>query len=99
MSGTPMLLCYDIRDKKRLQKVHRLVCKHGVPLQYSVFYMEKTNAGIGWLLGELEGIIDSRVDDIRVYTISRFDDIQQIGAGILPDGIQIFTQGRPLMGS
>ena len=43
MSSSPLLLCYDIRDPKRLQKVHREVKKVGMPLQYSVFYIEMNN--------------------------------------------------------
>jgi len=32
------LVCYDIRDPKRLRKVHRLMKAYGEPWQYSVFY-------------------------------------------------------------
>jgi CRISPR-associated protein Cas2 len=97
MSLSPLLLCYDIRDKKRLVRVHRCVKKHGLPLQYSVFYLEMNNAQISSLLRDLDNIIDSRVDDVRVYTISRFNDIQMVGASLMPEGIQIFSQGRPLL--
>ncbi|RMD60195.1 MAG: CRISPR-associated endonuclease Cas2 [Planctomycetota bacterium] len=32
------LVCYDIRDPKRLRRVHRLMKAYGEPWQYSVFY-------------------------------------------------------------
>jgi CRISPR-associated protein Cas2 len=32
------LVCYDIRDPKRLRKVHRLMKAYGEGWQYSVFY-------------------------------------------------------------
>ena len=96
MSASSLLLCYDIRDKKRLVKVHRLVKRHGLALQYSVFYLEMTNAEVGRLLGKLEELIDERVDDVRVYAISRFEDIQMLGESLLPEGIQLFSQGRRL---
>lgn len=32
------LVCYDVRDDKRLRRVHRLMKAYGEPWQYSVFY-------------------------------------------------------------
>ncbi len=37
MSRRRHLLCYDIRDPKRLRKVHEIAMDFGYPLQYSVF--------------------------------------------------------------
>ena len=35
------LVCYDISDKKRLGRVFRFLKKKGVPVQYSVFLVER----------------------------------------------------------
>jgi len=32
------LVCYDIRDEKRLRRIHKLMKAYGEPWQYSVFY-------------------------------------------------------------
>jgi len=32
------LVCYDVRDAKRLRRVHKLMKAYGEPWQYSVFY-------------------------------------------------------------
>lgn len=96
-TNSPLLLCYDIRDPKRLQRVHKCVKKVGLPLQYSVFYLEMSNANVTLLLNQLAKIIDASQDDVRVYAISRFDDIQLLGASLLPQGIQLFTQGKPFL--
>ncbi|MCK6557393.1 CRISPR-associated endonuclease Cas2 [Candidatus Binatia bacterium] len=32
------LVCYDIRNDKRLRRVHKLMKAYGEPWQYSVFY-------------------------------------------------------------
>lgn len=32
------LVCYDIRDAKRLRRVHRVMKGYGEPWQYSVFF-------------------------------------------------------------
>lgn len=34
------LVAYDVADAKRLRKVHKKMCGHGDPLQYSVFRCE-----------------------------------------------------------
>ena len=60
---TPLLLCYDIRDPKRLQRVHNCVKKVGLALQYSVFYLEMSNADVTQLLNRLSNIIDDSRDD------------------------------------
>lgn len=96
-SNTPLLLCYDIRDPKRLQRVHNCVKKVGLALQYSVFYLEMNNADVTQLLNRLSKIIDGSRDDIRVYAISRFEDIALLGASLLADGIQVFTDGEPIL--
>ena len=38
---TPWLICYDIADPPRLQRV-RTISRHAVPLQYSVFCTDAT---------------------------------------------------------
>jgi CRISPR-associated protein Cas2 len=96
-STTPLLLCYDIKDPKRLQRVHKCAKKVGMPLQYSVFYLEMNNADVTQLLNQLSRLIDVTQDDIKIYAISRFDDIEFLGASLLADGIQLFTQGKPLL--
>lgn len=32
------LVCYDVREDKRLRKIHKLMKAYGEPYQYSVFY-------------------------------------------------------------
>lgn len=32
------LVCYDVREPKRLRRIHRLMKAYGEPWQYSVFY-------------------------------------------------------------
>ena len=46
------LLAYDIANPKRLVKVHRQVSRRGLALQYSVFLLLDTPAGLDGLLGQ-----------------------------------------------
>jgi len=32
------LVCYDVRDDKRLRRIHKVMKAYGEPWQYSVFY-------------------------------------------------------------
>ena len=63
------LLAYYIADKRRLGRVHRLIKKHGVPLQYSVFMVPATDAEMDALLAHMATLIDARADDVRAYRL------------------------------
>ncbi len=58
------LVCYDISDSKRLQKVHKKMKGYGEPLQYSVFCCELTASEKTLLWGELHTLINHREDQI-----------------------------------
>ena len=63
------LLCYDIADPQRLQKVHGRVSKQGLMVQYSVYYLRASAAQVEALLHSLTRLIEPREDDIRVYPL------------------------------
>ncbi|HEY8385699.1 MAG TPA: CRISPR-associated endonuclease Cas2 [Porticoccaceae bacterium] len=81
------LLCYDIADPKRLQRVYRACCKVGIPFQYSVFCVTCDEQRIKDVLKTLEGLIDAAEDDVRVYRISTPDAIITLGESLMPDDI------------
>ena len=83
------LLAYDIANPKRLVKVHRQVSKRGLALQYSVFLLLDTPAGLDGLLGQLDRIIDGREDDIRVYPLPASLDAEHFGRQFLPEGVRL----------
>lgn len=58
------LVCYDISDPKRLQKVHRKVCGYGEALQYSVFCCDLTASEKIVLWGALHKLINQREDQV-----------------------------------
>lgn len=71
MSGQRLryLLCYDIRDPKRLRRVHRTIRDWGFPIQFSVFEVELTIQERTGLVEALEGLIEASEDKIRFYHI------------------------------
>lgn len=78
------LLCYDIRDKRRLGRVFRHLKKQGVPVQYSVFLVNASANRMRRLLGELALLIDPRADDIRAYGLPVHPQYDTIGLSMLP---------------
>ncbi len=63
------LLCYDIADPKRLQKIHNRVSRQGLMVQYSVYYLHASEVQLEELLGGLKQLIQPGEDDIRVYPV------------------------------
>lgn len=86
---TKYLICYDIRQPRRLQKVHNYLKKIGLPIQYSIFILDGDNKTKVNSLLYLHKLIDRRVDDLRCYVLS--DNLFQcrIGCSALPSGIYL----------
>jgi CRISPR-associated protein Cas2 len=64
------LICYDIRDTKRLQRVHRTMRDVGVPVQLSVFEAELKSFELDVLLHRLTELIDEGQDRVSFYSLS-----------------------------
>jgi CRISPR-associated protein Cas2 len=65
----PHLVCYDIREPRRLRRVHQVLRRWGLPLQYSVFHVSLTHRARARLAEILRHTIDERVDDVRIYSL------------------------------
>lgn len=63
------LIAYDIREPKRLRRIHRYLRKQAVAVQKSVFIIETDERRLDAILGELRARADNRDDDIRLYAI------------------------------
>lgn len=81
------LVTYDIANPKRLARVFKRLKKAGTPVQYSVFSVQSSAAGMGALMADLAHLINPREDDIRAYRIPEQGWRISLGAAILPDGI------------
>jgi len=78
------LVCYDIAEPGRLQRVARHMERRGIRLQYSVFAVVSDRLGIAMLRRELEERIDCRHDDVRLYPVSSTGRAAVIGAHLVP---------------
>ncbi|GIX36646.1 MAG: hypothetical protein KatS3mg126_2425 [Lysobacteraceae bacterium] len=81
------LIGYDIRDPGRLRRVHRLLGKHALPLQYSVFLFCGDARQLARLLDRLVPLCDGKEDDLRAYPLPRQSLKLRLGRGVLPEGI------------
>lgn len=64
------LLAYDIREEKRLRKLHYYLKKRAVPLQRSVFLLHCTAEELAQTLQGARKRVHLRDDDIRLYPVS-----------------------------
>jgi CRISPR-associated protein Cas2 len=63
------LVCYDIRDARRLRRVHRIVRNFGPALQYSVFACRLTDSARAELERRLLEVIDTRADNVMLVDL------------------------------
>ncbi len=75
----PFLICYDIADTKRLGKLHRMIVKQALMVQYSVYYVEECVAAMRELEQAITEIIDPRWDDVRIYPLPFDFRVELIG--------------------
>ena len=64
------LVIYDIANPRRLAHVFKYLKKEGVPMQYSVFSVDASNAKMGALIAHLGTLIDRHEDDVRAYRLT-----------------------------
>ena len=85
----PYLIAYDISDKRRLQRVHRLLKNQAIAMQYSVFIALMNNAERATLIEALTVLIDEKADDIRLYPLPQKPDWYAWGKGMWPEGLTV----------
>lgn len=86
---TPWLICYDVADPRRLQRVHRVARRQATPLQYSVFHTIATRREVLGMLHDIEEHIDPRQDDVRAYPLLTTTRPVVVVGGLLPSGITL----------
>lgn len=64
------LLAYDVRDEKRLRKVHYYLKKRAVPVQKSVFLLHCSASDLSETLQGVRERTSLREDDVRLYPIN-----------------------------
>ena len=87
------LIAYDIANPRRLGRVHRILKKQGLPVQYSVFTVVMKRPRLLRLLDRIEQQIEGAVDDVRCYRLSSNTDTVTLGKQFFPEDVMLFTGG------
>ena len=90
------LIAYDVANPRRLQRVHRKLCQHAVPVQYSVFAARCSAAKLGEVRSQLAKLVDRREDDVRFYPIPEPAELSVYGRKALPEGLRLLEGGASL---
>tara|TARA_R110002167_G_scaffold366450_1_gene597502 strand:- start:12396 stop:12725 length:330 start_codon:yes stop_codon:yes gene_type:complete len=69
MTACWYLIQYDIRNPRRLQRIHRLLKRTAIALQESVFAWHGNTRQLGVLKRQLRQHMDEQEDDIRGYRL------------------------------
>ncbi|WP_150047695.1 MULTISPECIES: CRISPR-associated endonuclease Cas2 [Methylomonas] len=87
------LIAYDIADPRRLGKVHRILKKQGLPVQYSVFTVVMKRPKLRRLLERIEQKIKANEDDVRCYRLPINTQAVTLGQQYFPEDVLLFTGG------
>lgn len=90
------LLAYDIRNRRRLGRLHRFLRKIALPVQYSVFFLRASPSDVGRLVPDIEDLIDPAEDDVRIYRIPEPALVTVKGRCILPTDVLLLDVGSGL---
>jgi CRISPR-associated protein Cas2 len=66
---TRYLLTYDVRDPRRLRRVHAVAKDYGDALQYSVFVCDLTKLELVEMKAELIGEMNQKEDSIGIFDL------------------------------
>jgi len=77
------LVCYDIRDPKRLRHVHRVCTGYGEPWQYSVFFCVLKPIDRVRLQTELEEQMNQAQDQIVIIDLGENEPAARSAATVL----------------
>lgn len=83
MAEQHYLVCYDVRQPKRLQRIHRYLQNHATPLQYSVFMATLSPAKLTRLVRQLSKLMDNE-DDIRIFAVTPPEQAIWFGQDLSP---------------
>ena len=65
------LVCYDVRDERRLRRVAKTMERYGQRVQKSVFECWLTKALLKQMHEEINKVIDEKKDSVRFYTLCK----------------------------
>jgi CRISPR-associated protein Cas2 len=77
------LVTYDIREERRLRRVHKVMTGYGEHWQYSVFFCTLSPADRVRLQGELESTMNQREDQVLIFDLGADPDKARRAVAVL----------------
>lgn len=90
---TLFVIGYDVRNKKRLIRVHRKMLRYAIPIEYSIFVLEGNEESLRRCVSDTMSTLDLRRDDFRCYRLPLSGFQVRVGRSVLPEGV--FCTGLP----
>jgi CRISPR-associated protein Cas2 len=87
------LVCYDIREPKRLRRVHRLMKAFGEPWQYSVFYCTLKAVDRARLENEAREILNLKEDQLLIVDLGGNEEAAREAATVLGESLPAADSG------
>ncbi|WP_052750316.1 CRISPR-associated endonuclease Cas2 [Arsukibacterium sp. MJ3] len=81
------VISYDIRERKRLARLHRYLKRYSFMLQESVYLFVGNKTAWQTLKTELEKRIKKHEDDVRVYKLDKECCFNFFGSSPWPQGL------------
>lgn len=91
------LICYDIADPKRLNRVARYLVRCAYRVQYSVFAAQLTKSELNAVLTDLDVIIHPKQDDIRCYRLPSQGPVALLGNQLFPRDVLLLKDGHNIL--
>lgn len=77
------LVCYDVRDPKRLRRTHKVMKAYGEPWQYSVFYCTLKPIDRVRLENALREVLNLKQDQVLIVDLGANEDAAREAAATL----------------
>jgi CRISPR-associated protein Cas2 len=74
MQRRRFLVAYDVREARRLRKVHEVVKGFGFAMQYSVFVCDLTTKERMMLVQDLQRVMDVSIDSVAIVDLGDPND-------------------------
>lgn len=69
MMQNSYIVCYDIADPRRLQRVHSFIANEAEFLQRSVYHLSVKKESLADFVSALDELICDTEDDVRIYPL------------------------------
>ncbi|NLG43429.1 MAG: CRISPR-associated endonuclease Cas2 [Phycisphaerae bacterium] len=87
------LVCYDVRDPKRLRRTHKVMKAYGEPWQYSVFYCTLKPIDRVRLENALRDVVNLKQDQVLIVDLGSNEEAARESATTLGPALPSQDEG------